>query len=148
VTPDRTCPTAAGANVGRRRRVEGAEQAAGRFEYALERFNASEAAHLVAGLMRTLGEPSVSVGAAAGSPSEVRITVAWDLSWYQWGVDVDDLSRTVFLLAKGGEIGELDGSARQWNAGVAEGGRLYVGRSGKRPGGEGRRRLRRRKIFR
>lgn len=146
--PDRTCPTAPGANVGRRRRVEGAEQAAGRFEYALERFNASEAARLVAGLTRTLGEPSVSVGAAAGSASEIRITVAWDLSWYQWGVDPADLSRAVLPLAKGGEINELDGSARQWNAGVDEEGRLYIGRPGRRPSGEGRRRLRRRKIFR
>ncbi len=146
--PDRTCPTAPGANVGRRRRAEAAEPPAGRFEYALERFNASEAARVVAGLTRTLGEPSVSVGAAAGSPSEVRITVAWNLSWYQWGVDVDDLSRAVFPLAKGSEIDELDGPARQWNAGVAEEGRLYIGRPGRREGGEARRRLRRRKIFR
>ena len=31
-------------------------------------------------------------------------------------------------LAKGTELDELDGAARVWNAGVAEGGRLYVGR--------------------
>ncbi len=145
---DRTCPTAPGANVGRRRRVEAEERPGGRHEYAVERFNVSEAARIVAGLTRTLGEPSASVGAAAGSPSEVRITIAWDLSWYQWGVDVADVSRDVFQIAKGGEVAELDVSARQWNAGVGEDGRLYVGRSGRPPSGSGRRRLRRRKIFR
>ena len=66
----------------------------------MDRFNESRSARTVAGLMRTLGTPRVSVGAAAGSPSEVRITVAWELSWYQWGVDVGDESRPVFELGK------------------------------------------------
>jgi hypothetical protein len=88
---------------------------------AVARFNASEAARTVAGLTRTLGEPWVSVGASAGSPSEVRITVAWELSWYQWGVDLSDESRPVFVLDKGSEIDQLDGSARQWNATAASG---------------------------
>ena len=44
---------------------------------------------MVAGLTRTLGDPKVSIGAAAGSSSEVRVTVAWELSWYQWGVDLE-----------------------------------------------------------
>ena len=34
------------------------------FELAAARFNASEAGHTVCGLARTLGEPSVSVGAS------------------------------------------------------------------------------------
>ena len=45
---------------------------------------------MVAGLMRTLGEPWVSVGAAAGSPSEVRSRSPGSSRWYQWGVDVAD----------------------------------------------------------
>ena len=75
----------------------------------------------MAGLMRTLGPPWISVGAAAQSSSEVRITVAWELSWYQWGVDLSDESRPVFVLDKGSEIDQLDGSARQWNATAANG---------------------------
>ena len=98
-----------------------------RLEDAVDRFNESGSARTVAGLMRTLGTPRVSVGAAAGSPDEVRITVAWELSWYQWGVDTGDESRPVFELGRGGELTELDGSARVWNAGVGEGGRLYLG---------------------
>ena len=77
--------------------------------------------------MRTLGKPWVSIGAAAGSPSEVRITVAWELCWYQWGVDLADEMRPVFQLDKGDEIEQLDGSARQWNATAGEGGRLALG---------------------
>ena len=96
------------------------------FERAAARFNASEAGHTVAGLVRTLGTPWVSVGASAGAPGEVRITVAWELSWYQWGIDLGDELRPVFELDKGGELDQLDAAARQWNASVAEGGRLVL----------------------
>jgi hypothetical protein len=119
-------PAAPGANVGRRSEPE-AESPSGRLERAAARFNSSEAARTVAGLMRTLGRPWVSIGAAAGSASEVRITVAWELSWYQWGVDLGDELRAVFQLGKGEEIEQLDGAARQWNASAGEGGRLALG---------------------
>jgi hypothetical protein len=120
-------PAAPGANVGRRTDPEVVESPRGRLERAVARFNASEAGRTVAGLMRTLGEPLVSIGAAAGSPSEVRITVAWELGWYQWGIDLGDELRAVFQLGKGDEVEQLDGSARQWNARAEEGGRLALG---------------------
>lgn len=107
------------------------------------RFNASDASRTVAGLTRSLGRPSVSVGAAAGSPSEVRITVAWELCWYQWGVDLGDELRPVFEIGQGTEVGQLDRSARQWNASAAEGGRLSLGASGQRLPARRRVRLRR-----
>lgn len=94
------------------------------FERAVARFNASEAGRTVAGLTRTLGKPWVSVGAAAGAPDEVRITVAWELSWYQWGIDIGDELRPVFQLDKGREIDQIDAAARQWNAAIGEDGRL------------------------
>ena len=120
-------PAAPGANVGRRPDPEVAESPRGRLERAVARFNASDAGRTVTGLMRTLGEPWVSIGSAAGSPSEVRITVAWELGWYQWGVDLGDEMRAVFQLDKGERIDQLDGSARQWNASAGEGGRLALG---------------------
>jgi hypothetical protein len=120
-------PAAPGANVGRRSAPERTESPLGRTERAIVRFNASDAARTVAGLMRTLGQPSVSIGAAAGSPSEVRVTVAWELCWYQWGVDLGDEMRSVFALDKGNEVEQLDGSARQWNARAGEGGHLALG---------------------
>ena len=97
------------------------------FERATARFNASEAGRTVSGLVRTLGEPRVSVGASAGIPGEVRITVAWELTWYQWGVDVGSEARPVYEIASGGEIAELDSAARHWNASTVDGGRVVLG---------------------
>jgi hypothetical protein len=96
------------------------------FERAATRFNASDAGRTVAGLARTLGPPWVSVGASAGAPGEVRITVAWELSWYQWGVDLGDELRPVFQLDKGAEVSQLDAAARQWNASLTEGGMVAL----------------------
>jgi hypothetical protein len=96
------------------------------FEQAVFRFNASEAGRTVARLIRILGRPLVSVGAAAGAPGVVRVTVAWELSWYQWGVEIGDEARPVFEIAKGGEIEQLDYAARQWNAKVSKDGKLRL----------------------
>ena len=56
----------------------------------------------------------------------MRITVAWELSWYQWGVDLRDEGRPVHAIDKGHEIGELDNSARQWNAVADDDGQIRV----------------------
>jgi hypothetical protein len=128
-------PAAPGANVGHRPPgPERAESPLGRLQRAAARFNASEASRTVAGLIRALGPPWVSIGAAAGSPSEVRVTVAWELSWYQWGVDLGDELRPVFQLDKGDELDQLDGAARQWNAGAGEDGRIALGAGAARAG--------------
>jgi len=122
-------PAARGARTER----GGVERSAlGRFERAAARFNASEAGHTVRGLVKTLGDPWVSVGAAAGALDEVRVTVAWDLSWYQWGVDLGDEARPVYELSKGREISELDAASRQWNASAIEGGRIVIVAPGRR----------------
>lgn len=98
------------------------------FERAAARFNASEAGHTVCGLVRTLGNPRVSVGALAGAADEARITIAWELSWYQWSVDLSDELRPVRELAKGREITEIDFAARQWNASTTAEGRIVIAR--------------------
>ena len=118
-------PAAPGATVGRI--AVGDEWPGDQLDRAVARFNAGEAARTVAGLTHTLGRPRVSIGAAAGSSSEVRVTVAWELGWYQWCVDLGDERRPVFQLDKGDEIDQLDGSARQWNATADERGRLALG---------------------
>jgi len=121
-------PAAPGATVGRGpAELQPSESPTGRLERAANRFNSSDAARMVAGLMRTLGRPRVSIGSAAGSPSEVRVTVAWELGWYQWGVDLADEMRPVFQIDKGDELDQLDGSARQWNASAGESGRIAPG---------------------
>jgi len=126
-------PAAPGATVGRVHPTERSPQS--RLETAVEAFNGSGAARTVAGLIRSLGAPWVSVGTAAGSPSEVRITVAWELSWYQWGVDLSSELLPVRQLDKGHEVDQLDGSARQWNATAAADGGLALGTPSASAGG-------------
>jgi hypothetical protein len=104
-----------------------------RLERAVVDFNESPAGRTVSGLARSLGRPTVSVGAAAGSSSEVRITVAWELCWYQWGVDLGNEQGRVFEIAKGENVEQLDRSARQWNAGVGKGGQIVFGAAGRQP---------------
>jgi hypothetical protein len=117
-----TDPAARGARVGRAGTEPGT-----RLERAVARFNESEHARTVAGLTKTLGPPLVSVGAAAGSPNEIRLTVAWELSWYQWGVDLGEPAMGVYEIDKGYEVSEIDAPARQWNAHTAEDGILRLG---------------------
>ncbi|MBS1883353.1 MAG: hypothetical protein JSS97_10405 [Actinobacteria bacterium] len=120
----------------RPRRLQPDLSPATRFERAVARFNSSEAGRTVSGLTRTLGAPSVSVGDLAGAADEVRVTVAWELTWYQWGVDLGDELRPVFELAKGYEIEEIDAPARQWNASAHEG-RVVMVAPGRREAADG-----------
>jgi len=95
---------------------------------AVERFNSSEERRKVAGLIRSLGEPQAGV-----RPDQRRqlalVTVAWELSWYQWEVGADgegDDSEPVREVAKGAEVSELAEEARSWNASVEEDGTLRL----------------------
>lgn len=96
-------------------------------ERALELFNNSEHVRTIGGISRTLGEPWVSASPMADAPSEVSITVAWELSWYHYRVDLGDAADPVTLVNKGQELDELDESMRDWNASSLGDGRLAVG---------------------
>ena len=67
----------------------------------------------MSGIARTLGDPRVSV--VQRSHREVVVTVAWDLSWYQYRVDMLG-AQTVTLQRRGEELEELEGMFREWNA--------------------------------
>jgi hypothetical protein len=96
-------------------------------ERALELFNGSEHVRTIGGISRTLGEPWVSATPLPEAPSEVSITVAWELSWYRYRVDLGDAEDPVTLVSKGQELEELDGSMRDWNASALPDGKLAVG---------------------
>lgn len=93
-------------------------------ERALELFNASEHHRTVAGLVRTLGEPWVTALPVPESPSEVTLVVAWELSWYQYRIDLGDSGESIFLIDKGQEIHELDEHLRDWNGAAGPDGAL------------------------
>jgi hypothetical protein len=79
----------------------------------LELFNESFHPRTVCGIARTLGDPRVSV--VMRSPREVVVTVAWDLSWYQFRVDMLG-PQPVTLQHRGEDVGEIDSRFRDWNA--------------------------------
>lgn len=99
----------------------------GRYRAAVEAFNSSDYSRTVSSISRSLGRPAVSVGALAGSGTDIRITVAWDLSWYQWAVNLADPATPVRRLGQGSEMSELDAPSREWNAHAEEDGRLSYG---------------------
>jgi hypothetical protein len=96
-------------------------------ERALELFNSSDHVRTIGGIARTLGEPWVSATPLHEAPSEVAITVAWELSWYRYRVDLGDAADPVTLVSKGQELDELDESMRDWNATALADGKLAVG---------------------
>lgn len=87
---------------------------------AVEAFNDSEQRRKVGGLVRSLGEPSVSV--LAGDDGSATITVGWELSWYQWRVSAGAIEE----VGKGAELAELDERNQDWNAHAAEDGTLRL----------------------
>src|SRR6476646_1222618 len=89
------------------------EDPADAVEASLELFNESTHPRTVSGIARTLGDPRVSV--VRRSHREVVVTVAWDLSWYQYRVDMLG-AQTVTLQRRGEELTELDGRFLEWNA--------------------------------
>jgi hypothetical protein len=97
-------------------------------ERALEIFNGTEYRRTVAGLVRTLGDPWVTAMPRIESTSEVVVVVAWELSWYQYRIDLADADEPVALMRKGREVTELDDKYRRWNAGTTPDGALKPGR--------------------
>jgi hypothetical protein len=81
---------------------------------ASELFNASSYRRTVAGIQRSLGEARVSLLPLSGTNPEVVITVAWDISWYQYRVAFD-AAQAVKLADRGYELDDLDDRFREWN---------------------------------
>jgi hypothetical protein len=94
---------------------------------AIEVFNGSEHPRTVAGVARSLGAPLVAVRPSRTEGSVVGITVAWELSWYRYEVDLADEASGVRVIAQGAELDELDEPDRTANAGADERGELALG---------------------
>jgi hypothetical protein len=90
---------------------------------AAELFNASSFSRTVGGIAKSLGLPKVSIVPLSGVNTEVVVTVAWELSWYQYRVSFD-APQPVRLAERGLELDELEPGFRDWNAELAEDGRL------------------------
>lgn len=102
------------------RRLSGEEQA---MVEAADLFNGSAFRRTIAGIAKSLGSPQVSIVALSGVNSEVVITIAWDLSWYQYRI-APESGQPVRLAERGHELRELDSTYRDWNGKLLEDGRL------------------------
>ncbi|MDX6468378.1 MAG: hypothetical protein QOF75_181 [Gaiellaceae bacterium] len=90
---------------------------------AADLFNASTYRRTVGGIAKSLGEAKASIVALSGDAGELAVTVAWDLSWYQYRVSPDS-GQPVRLERRGHELDELEESFKAWNAHVEDEGRL------------------------
>src|SRR5215203_6226019 len=90
---------------------------------AADLFNSSAFRRTIAGIAKSLGPPKASVIPLSGVNPEVVITVAWDLSWYQYRVTLDS-AQPVRLEERGYELRELDATFAEWNARLEADGRL------------------------
>jgi hypothetical protein len=54
---------------------------------------------------------------------ELVVTVAWDISWYQYRV-TPEAAQPVRLAERGHELGDLDAGYKRWNARIEPDGRL------------------------
>ena len=90
---------------------------------AADIFNASDYRRTVGGIAKSLGEPRASIILLSGVSSDLVVTVAWDISWYQYRV-TPDAAQPVRLAERGHELGELAAAYKRWNARIEEDGRL------------------------
>jgi len=90
---------------------------------AADLFNASAFRRTVAGIAKSLGPPKASVVPLSGVNAEVAVTIAWDLSWYQYRVSLDS-AQPVRLEERGHELRELEPNYIEWNARLENDGRL------------------------
>lgn len=97
--------------------LEGGDSSGTTMPEALAAFNASNHRRTVAGLSRTLGAPRASglaVRASSGYPG-ARVTVAWELTWYQWEIGPGPRGPEVRESGKGETIDQLRAADRTWN---------------------------------
>jgi hypothetical protein len=90
---------------------------------AADIFNASDYRRTVGGIAKSLGTPRASIVPLSGVTGELVVTVAWDISWYQYRVTPES-AQPVRLAERGHELSDLDASFKNWNARVEDGGRL------------------------
>ncbi|HZC29429.1 MAG TPA: hypothetical protein VE269_06785 [Gaiellaceae bacterium] len=90
---------------------------------AADIFNGSDFRRTVGGIAKSLGPPRASIVPLSGVTGELIVTVAWDISWYQYRVTPES-AQPVRLADRGHELSDLDVAYKSWNARVEDGGRL------------------------
>jgi hypothetical protein len=90
---------------------------------AADIFNASDYRRTVGGIAKSLGKPRASIVPLSGVSGELIVSVAWDISWYQYRVTPES-AQPVRLAERGHELADLEATYQRWNAKVEDDGRL------------------------
>ena len=90
---------------------------------AADIFNASDYRRTIGGVAKSLGEPRASILQLSGVNQELVITIAWDITWYQYRVSAES-ALPVRLEARGHELDQLAVRYMNWNARVDTEGRV------------------------
>jgi hypothetical protein len=90
---------------------------------AADMFNSSDHRRTVGGIAKSLGAPRVSILPLSGVTGELIVTVAWEISWYQYRVTPES-AQPVRLADRGQDLSDLDAAFTRWNARVDREGRL------------------------
>ena len=102
------------------RRLSEREQA---IVQAADFFNTSDFRRTVGGIAKSLGPPQASIVPLSGGNAELVITVAWDISWYQYRVSLDAV-QPVRIADRGHDPGDLERTFTAWNARIEDDGRI------------------------
>jgi hypothetical protein len=90
---------------------------------AADLFNESAYRRTIAGIAKSLGDARVSLLPLSGVNPEVVVTVAWDISWYQYRVSPES-PQPVRLAERGYELDDLDRRFTSWNGHLGGDGRV------------------------
>jgi Zn-finger nucleic acid-binding protein len=84
---------------------------------AADLFNASLFRRTIEGVAKALGAPLVSIVPLSGPNSEVVLTFAWEITWYQYRV-MPESSTPIRLADRGADVAEIEAVFAEWNAGL------------------------------
>jgi hypothetical protein len=90
---------------------------------AADLFNASLFRRTIEGVTKALGAPLVSVVPLSGVNSELVLTFAWEITWYQYRV-LPEAGQPIRLADRGADISEIEPAFTEWNAALGDDGRV------------------------
>ena len=90
---------------------------------AADLFNASLFRRTVQGVARALGAPLVSIVPLSGVNSELVLTFAWEITWYQYRV-MPEAVQPLRLADRGADMSEIEPAFTSWNAQLDDSGRV------------------------
>ena len=90
---------------------------------AADLFNSSAFRRTIGGIAKSLGSPRASIVPLSGTNNEVVLSVAWDISWYQYRITPDS-AQPVRLAERGHDPRELESMFTSWNAKLTQDGRI------------------------